>query len=195
MISKFEVELKGIKTLILHSCRTANPLDEYTKKIKAISSKRNKTDDDHIAMANLEFVAACYYHPEHGFYLPGANIEACLVNGAKTSKNGKKAVLAIRVPDEYVKLQMDHDAKDPQDLYDRFPETRDVRFVSVNRAKILRCRPRIERWGVKFIVELDESMMTISEFSEALSYAGQRACLGDCRPRYGQFEAKVKQLS
>jgi hypothetical protein len=194
MIRKFKVDFIGTKSLILHSCRTANPMDEYTKKIKAITSKRNKTDDDHINMARLEYIAACYWNENAGFHIPGVNIEACIVTGAKSSKNGKKATLGLRVPEEYVPLNINYNAKTPEELFEKYPETKDVRFVTVNRSKILRCRPRLDRWSLSFNVELDEKEMTIDEFKDALGYAGTRACLGDCRPRYGTFESKVEEL-
>lgn len=193
MLTKFQVRIKGTSPLLMHSCRTANPLDEYAKKMKAITSKRNKTDDDILEIAKLEFIASCYYSPTVGFYIPAENIEACLVKGAKVNKNGQKAILAIRVLGEKLPLKHDSQAQTPEELYLN-EEFRDVRFVNVNKSKILRCRPRFDRWECEFTVELDESIFTREEFLESINYAGTRACLGDYRPRYGSFEAIVEEI-
>jgi hypothetical protein len=54
------VKITGKAALLMHSDRFANPLDPLTKAHKELTSKRKKTDDDHIAIARGEFIGGCY---------------------------------------------------------------------------------------------------------------------------------------
>lgn len=191
----FKVTFVGVKPLLMHSPQMANPLNPITKELKKYSSKRTKTDDDHLAMSKLEFIGGSYYDKEVGYYIPSENVEACIVAGAKVSKNGKKVPLAVNIREFRIPLihrgGMD---KTPEELFED-SEFVDVRFVNVSRAKIMRTRPRFDQWSIVFHVELDTSLMDFEEFLEALNNAGQRACLGDARPRYGSFEVRVEEIT
>lgn len=195
-ISTFKMTAVGSNTLIMHSCQLANPLNPLTKKLKAITSKRKKTDEDIEAISQIEFEGGCYWDDELGLYIPAENLEACLCNGAKVNKNGKKAKLAIRVIEPKIKLRHDAQGKSLTEIYhEDNGKYQDNRFVVVNRARVLRCRPRFDRWGFECTVQLDETIMTQEEFQDVVSNAGATCCLGDIRPRYGSFEARLEQLS
>ena len=55
----YSVTVEGIRPLLMHNGRLCDPLDEHTKKLKALAKQRNKSDDDHIRVARAEFEAAC----------------------------------------------------------------------------------------------------------------------------------------
>lgn len=189
----FEITLNHVSPLLMHSTKGANPLDPIAKELKKITSKRSKTDEDHLAMAELDYKLGAYYDEEVGFYLPAEMLEACIREGAKANKNGQKAKIAIFVNEEKVKLI--HDG--PQTLEEAYKESdmKDVRIVTVNNSKILRCRPRFNRWAVKFTVELDDTIMAVDDFIQAVDIAGKQKGLGDYRPRYGRFVAKVEEVA
>lgn len=193
-LQRFKVKFVGVKPLLMHNPQMANPLNSYARELKKYSSKRNKTEEDHIAMSNIEFIASCYFDKEIGFYIPSENIEACITTGAKVSKKGKTIPLAVTVEEFKVPLIHRATAKDQQELFEE-DEFQDVRFVTVNRAKILRTRPRFDQWSVEFTVKLDTTLLDTHEFIQVLNDAGQRAGLGDYRPKYGIFEVSVEQIS
>jgi hypothetical protein len=60
----------GRTPLVVHNDQLANPLGSYTKAIKAISSKRAKTEDDHLEMSRIEWEGGLYIDPELGPFLP-----------------------------------------------------------------------------------------------------------------------------
>ena len=193
-MQKFKIKFVGVKPLLMHNPQMANPLNPYTREMKKYSSKRNKTEEDHIAMSNIEFIASCYYDEEHGFYIPSENIEACITAGAKVSKKGKVIPLAVSVLEYKVPLIHKSSAKNPEELFEDM-DFQDVRFVTVNRAKILRTRPRFDQWELEFTVSLDTTLLDIHEFVQILDHAGQRAGLGDYRPKYGIFEVSIEQIA
>ena len=192
-IEIFKIRCKGVKPLLMANPQMANPLNHYAKELKKYSSKRNKTEDDHIEMSKIQFLGACYYDNEIGFFIPSENVEACIVAGAKVTKNGKKIPLAVNVVEYKIPLIHRGGDKTPEELYED-DEFQDVRFVNVNRSKVLRTRPRFDQWEIEFTVELDTTLLDPADFIEALNNAGQRAGLGDFRPKYGCFEVSSEQI-
>lgn len=61
----------------------------------------------------------------------------------------------------------------------------DSRPVVVQRARIMRHRARLEKWTMKFSIELDETIIPSDQLHEILSDAGRRAGMGDHRPPKG----------
>jgi hypothetical protein len=190
---KFEVKFIGEKTLIMHNTRLANPFDPLTREYKILTKKKAKTDEDLMKIAHIEFEAGLYWdYKLNRPFIPAHMIDAVLLNGAKKNKLGVQAKTAIEIIEE--KPEFIHfGPKTIEDLWEN-DEYRDVRFMVVNRARILRTRPRFERWSVTFIAELDTSVMTPQDFLTVVSNAGQCG-IGDSHPRYGRFIADVKQIS
>jgi len=61
----------------------------------------------------------------------------------------------------------------------------DSRPCVVQRARILRSRPRFEKWSFAFVLEVDDSILDPSNVHEMLGDAGKRAGIGDYRPQKG----------
>ena len=83
-------KLASDSPMIMHSGRTANPLDPFAKALKQISSKRKKTDADHAELARIEFLAGLYLGPD-GPVIPARNVDAMLINAAKKNREGPLA--------------------------------------------------------------------------------------------------------
>jgi hypothetical protein len=64
------VEIEGITPLLIHNGRTANPLDELTKKFQVLTYKRKKTDEDHEKILDIQWQASLYWNDEIGLYMP-----------------------------------------------------------------------------------------------------------------------------
>lgn len=67
----------------MHSGQTADPLNHYAKALKAVSSKRSKTDADHEEMSKIEWFASLYLDKSQRVILPDYLLEAAFINGAK----------------------------------------------------------------------------------------------------------------
>ena len=191
-IVRFEVRFKGVKPLLMANPQMANPLNHYKKEISKYTSKRNKTDEDHEEISRLQFLGHLYYDEKVGVYIPSEMIEASIVNGAKVTKNGKKIPLAVNVVEYKIPL-IYKDIKTPDELFND-EDFVDVRFGVLNRSKILVTRPRFNQWEIVFNVDVDTSLLNVEEFVEAVNNAGQRAGIGTYRPKYGTYEAIIKQV-
>jgi hypothetical protein len=175
----------GISPLLMHSDRFANPLDPATKAHKELTGKRKKTDADHEDIAKSEWFGSLYHDPDIGIYIPGQNIDAALVEAAKLRKLGKHIKRAAMVLEDRVKLRYEG-ARDPEKLFND-PQFVDVRGVKVAMAKLMRCRPRFNKWSIEFSVILDEELMNPDELRGIVADAGRMVGLCDYRPRFGKF--------
>lgn len=180
------VTIKSVCPMLMHSDRTANPLNEWTKKLKAVTSKRKKTDDDHAEISSLEFQASMYYEENKGYYIPAANIEACLLNSAKHFKLGTMIKQSLIVPEDADFIFPDKN-KTPDKLYNMDGYV-DMRTVKVGTSKTIRTRPIFTEWECSFTAFLDTDKLNVEEFENIVNNAGKYVGLGDYRPRYGRFE-------
>jgi hypothetical protein len=185
-MEQLRLKITGTSPLMMHSDRLANPLLTETKAHKALTSKRKKTEDDHVSIAKSEFIAGCYWTKEEGFYIPGQNLDATFLGGAKLSKLGTHWKRGALVLEQKVKLQHDG-AGTPEQLWE---DTRfvDVRGVKVGTAKVMRYRPVFLAWAAELTVAINETVLDIGEAKKAMTDAGRLIGTCEYRPRFGRFE-------
>lgn len=183
-----QYQLTSQAPLILHNGQTADPLNKFTKMMKAISSKRAKTDADYEELAHVEFLAAFYMTKnEKGEIVPCMpidNLQALLISGAKKRKEGMQAKSGV-YPNKHALLQYDG-SRNPEDLWkdDRF---RFVKAVRVGQAKVMRTRPIFESWAFTLSVMIENSILNPTRVLDWLTVAGVEVGAGDWRPLYGRF--------
>lgn len=185
-MEQIRIKITGTAPLMMHSDRLANPLLPETKVHKALTSKRKKTDEDHLSIARSEFIAGCYWHEDTGFFIPGANLDATMLGGAKLSKLGVRWKQAALVLEQRVKLLHDGPAT-PDELW-QDPRHVDVRGVRVGQAKVMRYRPVFLSWAAECTLALNTDVLNIEEAKQSISDGGR--LIGTCehRPRFGRFE-------
>lgn len=189
---KIKVELHGISPIILHSCQCVNPLHPLTLEMKKITSKRKKTEEDLIALSNLEWEAGLYWDDAVGVYIPAENIEATIREGAKASKQGKAIVKAFAC--ETLKPVLDIGEKLSKDQMMNDNRFRDVRMMKVQQSRVMRTRPRFNTWNLTFEASYDEKILDFDTLVNAIEYSGQYVGLCDSRPKYGRFVARIEEL-
>ncbi len=180
-----DFHVRGVAPLLMHNGRLANPMNKFAKAMKAITSKRKKTDEDHAELANLEFLGGLYADEQGRPVVPGEVIEGTIVAGAKKTKKGKDAKAAIIV-DGFFPLIYDG-PKTPEALRDdeRF---RHVTGVVVQKSRVMRTRPMFKNWECKFTVHYLPDVFNPQEVVEFVETAGRVAGFGDGRPKFGRFE-------
>lgn len=186
------VTWKGITPLIMHSCQCVNPLHPIAKELKKYTSKRNKTDEDLKKISDLEWESGAYWKDGLGLYIPGENVEATLINGAKANKKGKDIEKYVDVCDLYIPFSYGENLT-KEELIQSF-EYRDTRVMTVQRSKILRTRPRFDQWKIVFKIAYNEEKIDLETIIAAMEYAGNYVGLCDSRPKYGKFVAIVEEL-
>ena len=186
------VSVSGTAALLMHNVRLANPLDEYVKAIKLITSKPKKTDADYEELFKIEYAGGLYYAEKIGPYIPGRMIRASIINGAKLLKLGTAIERTLLVKETHAKLLYDG-PRDRDKLYQSGHYT-DIRSVGAQGArgggKTMRCRPIFEPpWSVQFELSVDPTIISLDNLRQCIERAGAYHGFGDCRKEgNGRFE-------
>ena len=188
-----KVTWKGTKTLIMHSCQCVNPLNPIQKELKKYTSKRTKTDEDLQRISDLEWEAGAYWKEGMGLYIPGENVIATIVNGAKLFKKGTDVQKYVSVPDVHIPFNYGENLTKEELIADK--DYRDVRPMVVGKAKVIRTRPRFNQWSITFNLEYEEDKIDRDVVILALENAGKYVGLCDSRRYgYGRFVVKAEEL-
>ena len=187
---EFTITMIGVRPLLMHSARLANPLDAVVKSMKAVSKKKTKTDDDHEEMARLEFAGSLYIHADLGPFIPGENIERCLVDAGKITRKGTALTRALFIDTDMNPL-IYTGPRTVEGLW-KDENFRHVASVKVQQNRVMRTRPMFkEGWEVTAHGVLDTSVLDFVELESIAETAGNMIGLGDYRPRFGRFTVEV----
>jgi hypothetical protein len=186
------LKLIGQSALLLHSDRGANPIAPEAIAHKVLTSKRRKTEEDHIAIARSEYLMG-FYNKSGPTVIPSTNIKSAIVEGAKMHKLGSAfnrcvLILADTLPVEH------SGPREPAALWD-VPACVDCRSVKVGTARLMRYRPRLNDWRLAVELVYDEKMIERSQLIAAAENAGRYIGLGDYRPAkggpFGRFTVEI----
>lgn len=194
----YTVTIEGIRPLLLHNGRLSNPLDEHAKKLKAASTQRNKSDEDHVRVSRVEFEGGLYHDPKIGPFIPSDNLQAMVERGSTRRKLGKifKAHVSVDMPENAPGFPIEY--RGPRDVEGLW-ENRSFVFVKgvrIGKNRVQRTRARIPSgWSITFRVEVLAEGVSKQQLEQAISDAGLYEGLGDWRPRYGRFVIKSVKSS
>ena len=192
-VKKLHFTITGDAPLLMHNGRLADRDDPYTRKMKEITSKRNKTDADYEELARLGFLGALYLSDDKPC-VPGLIFEAALISrggAARKEKMGKEAAAALWVVDDSPLIY--DGPTDPEELW------KDKRFVlqnlvKVGQSKVMRTRPIFKEWSAEITVEFNENLIDEESIRRWIEVAGEQVGLMDWRrldalvPHFGGFE-------
>lgn len=185
----FAIKLTGIAPMLTHNGLLADPSYEYTKALKLISGRRDKSDDDREQMAHHEFQGGLYFVDGVGPVIPSGNIEAAVkAAGSTVGKAGKTITAVFFVNEEFVPLTY-AGPRTREELWAN-PIFRDRRTAVVQRARIVRTRPRFTQWSLEFTATLLPCKLGGDDLRRFFEHAGYYVGLGDYRPKFGRFEVE-----
>lgn len=189
---EFTITIAGTGALLMHSARLSNPLDPVAKSMKRITGKRVKTDSDYEELARLEHMGSLYMDPDVGPYIPGENIQRCLVDAAKVTRSGVKVTRGVFISSDVNPLSY----KGPRDVEGlrKDENFRMVTSAKVGMVRVMRCRPVFRAWRTQAMGIIDTSILSFDELGEIVTTAGTMIGLGDWRPRYGRFTGSVEKV-
>lgn len=130
---------------------------------------------------------AAYRDPDTKLlYVPGIALQSCFINAAIYSKGKGRASLqkpvaaCVMVFPERISLGVKDYAIDSRPVVN--PTTR---------GRIMKHRPRLDNWQLKFEIEYDDALLTETQLRRIVDDAGQRVGLLDFRPAkkgwFGRF--------
>ena len=191
-MKSIKFRITGTCPLMLNNPQTVNPMNVYAKEIKALTSKRSKTDEDQNEIFHLKFLASCYYNDKGQYILPANMIAKSFEAGAKENKLGAKFQRSVFVNEDCL-LKFKDNGCSPEELWQNHSETYvDIRPVGVQKSKIVTARMIVPDWSLDGELTFDETQLNKSEVWLALTNAGLRYGIGTYRQCYGRY--KIEEI-
>lgn len=195
--SDIRIELIGTSPLLMHNPRMVDPEFEINRQIKALTSKRKKTDEDLKTIERLEWYGGLHTYQLNGELIvcqPTSKVRKCLVETAKINKLGKAVERALSFKDLNAPLVYEG----PSDIDELFA---DKRFhsrlpVGIGGKRVIRVRPMFSSWGLTVDgVFVEDAGLNWDEFERIVVLAGIVGGIGDNRKNgYGKFIGKLVRL-
>lgn len=171
--------------MLQHNPRLANPMDEYSRAIKAITQKRSKTEADMEELSRLEWYGGLYLNSGGRVIVTSSWIKGCFIEMARKNKKGQAYTMGLMVPDDAILLYNGPEDIDALYLTGKFTDTRSAR--PRRQGRVMRTRPKFPEWKLTFPVAYLPDILNPSEISATLHAAGIQVGLSDYRPTFGRF--------
>lgn len=186
---EFTLTLTSNRPLIMHNVRLADPSDPIVKQMKKLSSKRKKTDEDQEDIAHLEFLGGLYHDADAGPYLPGENVQRCLLDAARINRLGKQVERGVFIDSDINPIAY-KGPREPEELW-QDANFRNRAAVRVGTSRVMRCRPMFQQWTAQVHGLLDTAILSLDDLTTIAANAGAMVGIGDRRPRFGRFSAQL----
>lgn len=190
---RVRITLEGTSPLLMHNPQMVDPEFELNRQIKALTGKRNKTDEDLRQIERLEWFGGLYV--ENGTVVqPTSKVRKCLINTARISKQGKMVERALSFSALNIPLRYDG----PKDIEILAKDERYASRLSVGIGpkRVMRVRPQFFPWGL--VVEglfVEDAGLNFDALKAIVELAGLVEGIGDNRVNgYGRFVGTVVEL-
>lgn len=179
-----QFHIQGVAPLLMNNVQKADPQNYFAIEIAKITAvpQKKRTIEQVQRLERIQWEGGLYMDDEHGPIVPAEMIEATIINGAKTFRQGKQFTSDIYCKDN---APIIYDG--PRDIEGMYADGRfkDRRMVVVNRAKVVGIRPIFPVWELKFTIVFNA--IKPDALVSAVEAAGVTCALGDYRPRFGRF--------
>lgn len=191
---EIDIRLDGVRPILMHNVRLANPLDPYTRRLKEITSKNKKTDEDLAVISWIEARGSAYETADGLLAIPAENVFSAIWEGAKGAKKGMQFKRAVLPLTDLEPIYIHGETRSVDDYLNA--GNIDVRPVKVQRNRVMRSRPIIEApWTVTHRFEMMTDEFDFDDLQAAIDRAGRLVGIGDFRPRFGTFTATFEEAS
>ena len=192
MFTQYRIKIKGLSPIIHHNGAAGLDAGSPANIEKASLTKKkgtNRTNVEVSRIQELECEIALYVTADGKPTIPAAALRACIETGARKLKQGPQVRegLLVHKVEEFI---YDH-AKLGSTVAELSKSTQFVVPVVVQRARVLRTRPKFDDWAVVFTIEVDDELIDKQQLETWLDIAGRRIGLCDWRPEksgsFGRF--------
>jgi hypothetical protein len=129
-----------------------------------------------------ERVLVATIHAQGECYVPSSWIEAALRDTAKEFKGkGRSSLKGTVLASVFVDPEQIPLGRKDYDEIDRRPAV-------IQRQRIVKSRPRFNKWKVEFTINFDEARISKNTLREVLEEAGKTKGIGDYGPKFGRFD-------
>lgn len=190
---ELRVTLTGTRPLLMHNGRLANPIDPWTRRLREVTSRRRKTDEDLAEQIHVEARGGCWDTSDGLLGVPSAALWSSLHEAAKFFRRGADVERALVTDDLVMPLAIDGAKVSADDWVTDF-EHIDVRPARLRGQRVLRARAIIPAgWQSTHCFELLTDVMDARDLDPIVERAGRLVGVGDWRPMHGTYTARVEQ--
>jgi hypothetical protein len=183
-----QIELTGVTGLVMHNGRLADALDPIARELKALTSRKKRTETENEQIADIEWRGSLYW--EDGAYLPTVNIVRSLRDAATVWKLGEQVYKALVPMAPSVPLV--HEGPKTLAALAGRPEFHWRTTVRISGSRTARTRPIFRHWSAVASFELDDVELSMDDLLRIVERAGRLQGIGDARKLgYGRFTAKT----
>lgn len=184
----------GITPLLQNNPQTVDPFNGYAKKKKPLTAKRSKTDEDLIAIREIEVESKVFFDDDMGIFVPTRWVLASIAKNSHALAKIAKAKVrgAVFTTHEKAKLTYEgmNQVKSKLDIVhnDRFITTLILPQQQVRLAKNF---PIFHKWSFECELEYDDNIIDATDMERILEYGAKYGGFGDFRPSYGRCLCEV----
>jgi hypothetical protein len=175
MSERYLVSIRGTRPLLMH--RLPADVGESRQRVGVRPDPRAEAE-------------RALYRDGHGnIVVPALNVLSCLRVAARDLRVPGKGRKTFRdyifsglvIEPENIPLVLP-DGRNPEEAWQL-----DLRPVMVQKARVIRARPRFDQWALRFTVEIVDPIITEGALRRILEDAGRYVGLLDGRPLFGLF--------
>ena len=200
-MTTYSVRIESERPIIIQSDRLADPLDPISKeKTRLAKHKDKKTDEYQEKIGKLEWFGSLYLDDDGApaMVIPCDNIIRAMRDAAARERFGKDVYSEITVDPPLIPIE--HSG--PKNIESMYAfETGGRRpfvfrkTVAQQKARVVRVRPRIDKWALEFEVTVGGSKTLDGEAVKRFLEVAGMTGIGTWRPRYGHFRVvKFKKV-
>jgi len=173
-MKEVKVEITGTTPLLMNSPKAM---------IENMTKATTKTTKDYDNDVEAEKVA--YRMKDGELYIPAEAVKGCIVGASAYKKIGKYAARPLIAGGVHISPNKIGLGTKDYEI--------DLRTVVIQKARVVKARPTLEKWKIEFVITYDEGLIGNPEIIKAiLEEAGKRVGLLDFRPQklgsFGMFE-------
>jgi len=169
----YKVEIRGTRPLLMNSCR--HMLEERNNKLS-----RGRE----VITPEKEAEKLLYINEKGDIVVPALPILACL---RKSATNFKVPGRGRKTYKDFIYAGIGIEPREIP-LITKSGWVPDLQAVVIQRARIIKARPRFDEWKLDFETEILDVIITPTTLKEILVDAGKYNGLLDFRPLFGLFE-------
>lgn len=185
------VKLTGTRPLLMRNSRLSDPRNKYTRRIKELTGKLKKMDEDFVSIMVVESRGGCWETLDGCLGMPTANVWRGIYDAAKRYKMGQNVKAALLFDDVVEPLLLDG-KKIKCEEFLKNEEHIDYRSVVIMKKRTMRARPRVPAgWQSEHRLELLTDVLEPKDLKEVFTTFGRLIGIGDWRPTYGRVNVEV----
>lgn len=192
------IKLNGTHDLLMNNPQTVDPLNYYSKKKSEITSRRKKSDADHLALRDLEVASKLFWdEDENRVYVPVTWLLAAIAaNSFKIAKISKADIRSCVFANENkipLKYKGSQAVKQLEDIVGN-KMYHHTMLLKQGQVRLAKSTPIFRDWSFTTTLDYDDDKLNIADLERILFQVAHYGGLGDFRPTYGRATVEIEEI-